>query len=1763
MPSRIRGLVYRFAFFLAGGAIQCLAQADFTLTVSPSSQPVWQAQSTSHLVTVTPSGGFSGVVSFTVSGLPAGATGSFNPATVTGSGTTTLTVAAGPGTPTGTSSLTITGTSGSLVRTTSATLVVVVPPPITYTYDAAGRLTSVTDQFGQSAIYTYDAVGNLLSITRQGTNQLSIQAFSPGSGPVGTTVTILGSGFSTTPSQNTVKFNGVTATVTSSSNTLIVTSVPAGATTGLISVTNANGTANSATAFTVTATPPAPTISSYTPVMAVSGVPLTVSGTSFLTNPSSNTVKISGTTVSVVSATISSLTVTVPSVCGSGPVTVQTPYGTAASIQDFFFVPFPYVATNVVLAARAALGTTYTATFANSDQAALLIFDGTQGQKIRMLFNSTGVSHKALVYNPDGTVLLNETSLGTSGNVIETPAFGSTGTYTLLVKGFLGKVDVTLANPPSAGDYSISAVSEFFRNYPQGQAYKVYLSSGSGFTQTVTFSATGLPAGATASFSPASASGNAVSVLSFAVSGVAAGSYPFTIVGTAGALTRTAAATLNVNPLPSPWLSQDIVSPQIAGRAEHGGGVFTLQGSGANNGSVTDAMHFAYQTLSGDGTIVARVTGTENYTTSAFATNAAFAGVMIRETLAANATSMRLRYKSTAGLQLQTRTATGGALTTTTGPAVTAPYWLKVTRQGNNLAAFASNDGANWTQVGATTTITMASTVYIGLTAAADNFADISRVVFDNVSISSGANFSLTASPASQSTAPGGSAQYTVTVAALSGFSGTVNLGASGLPSGATATFTPAAVTGSGTSTMTINTTTGTPAGTSTVSVSGISGSLTQTSTVSFVVGAPDYSLSVTPTSRTTNVSTVVTYTVTLTYLNGFAGTVDLSVTGVPAGSTASFNPTSVTGTGNSTLTVTVGSNTPPRTWNLTIIGRSGTMSRTATAALTVNSTNFTVSLTPSWLTAPAGGGAPARTVTVTGANGFVKTVTLSTTGLPAGATASFNPPTVTGSGTSTMTVTTTGGIAAATYNFNVVGTAIDNAQGNPTRTAAAVLVVYTSGTLPAGWTGGDIGAVGIPGAAGYSGNTFTVQGSGTGTGFAMTSDQLQFASQSLTGDGTIIARIATTQNLLFYSKAGVMMRESLAANSTYAFVPLEYTNPTNVWFYRRTSTGAGVSNTGGPAVSAPTWMRLTRAGSNFSGYYSSDGLTWTQVGATAAINMASGIYAGLAVASQDNSTMTNATFDNVLVAGSTPTHYLVPSPFARTIATGSGTAYYTVQIGALNGFTGSVSLSASGLPAGATATFTSSTVTDTSILKIETDQTVAAGTYTITISGVSGGTTRTTDVKLTVSQTAPANLGGGWANQDVGSVGVAGSATANAYWSVQGSGATIGGTADGFQYVYQAMQGDGSIVARVLNMQTFNANSKAGVMIRESFVAGARNAMVAVQGNSKVEFQSRTTAGGSTTQTNGPTVRAPYWVRVVRAGNTFTAYHSADGSSWTQLGTAVTIAMPASAYVGVAVSSENNTALTTGVMDSATITGAGADFYMSAKTTMPVRVNAGGTAYTDPQNRIWSADYGYNGGSTFSTTSAISNTTTPELYQIQRYATGSLQYQFSVANGTYTVALKFAELSYNAAGQRKFNASLNGTTVLSNFDTYAEAGGKFIAVDRTFNVVVTGGQITILLTGVVQNPQINAIEILPAANNGEYTVTVNALGGFSGAVTLSSSGLPGGASATLTPGTVTGAGTATLAITTSGVAVGNYPFTIIGSSGGATRTTTAVLTVN
>ena len=153
------------------------------------------------------------------------------------------------------------------------------------------------------------------------------------------------------------------------------------------------------------------------------------------------------------------------------------------------------------------------------------------------------------------------------------------------------------------------------------------------------------------------------------------------------------------------------------------------------------------------------------------------------------------------------------------------------------------------------------------------------------------------------------------------------------------------------------------------------------------------------------------------------------------------------------------------------------------------------------------------------------------------------------------------------------------------------------------------------------------------------------------------------------------------------------------------------------------------------------------------------------------------------------------------------------------------------------------------------------------------------------------------------------------------------------------------------------------------------------------------------------------------------------------------------------------------------------------------IRVNAGGSAYRDSKGQTWSADYGFNTGSiSHSASSApITGSADPTLFKSARVGVitaPELQYQFPLVNGLYKVNLYFAETYYNKAGSRVFDVQMQGATVFSALDIFAQAGLDHPLV-KSAQVSVTKGQIVIRFVhrANANVPVISAIEILPSGS--------------------------------------------------------------------------------
>jgi phosphatidylserine/phosphatidylglycerophosphate/cardiolipin synthase-like enzyme len=197
--------------------------------------------------------------------------------------------------------------------------------------------------------------------------------------------------------------------------------------------------------------------------------------------------------------------------------------------------------------------------------------------------------------------------------------------------------------------------------------------------------------------------------------------WSFTTAGTSGGGGTTTA-------LPSGWSTSDVGSTGAAGSASYSNGTFTVTGAGADVWGTADAFRYAYTTLAGDGSIVARVASVQY--TAAWAK----AGVMVRGSLSSSSAHAFMLVSAGKGVAFQRRTAGGGTSTSTAGSLSTAPRWVKLTRTGSTLTAYESADGNTWQKIGSDT-IALGSTAYIGLAVSSHVNGVLCTATFDHVTV--------------------------------------------------------------------------------------------------------------------------------------------------------------------------------------------------------------------------------------------------------------------------------------------------------------------------------------------------------------------------------------------------------------------------------------------------------------------------------------------------------------------------------------------------------------------------------------------------------------------------------------------------------------------------------------------------------------------------------------------------------------------------------------------------------------------------------------------------------------------------------------------------------------------------------------------------------------------------------------------------------------------------------------------------------------------
>jgi hypothetical protein len=294
-------------------------------------------------------------------------------------------------------------------------------------------------------------------------------------------------------------------------------------------------------------------------------------------------------------------------------------------------------------------------------------------------------------------------------------------------------------------------------------------------------------------------------------------------------------------------------------------------------------------------------------------------------------------------------------------------------------------------------------------------------------------DFKGVVAPLSTVLVPGSSVSFTVTLTPLYGFTGDVTMGATNLPNGITPSYNPVTVKGgNGTTTITLTASNSLPLGNYTFNLSGNSGGLTHTTVVPVEVNSSigDFGGSVSPSIQNVAQGGTAVYPITITPTGGFTGDVTLSVSGLPPGTTATLSQNPIHGgSGTSNLTVTTSGSTPsPSVTTATVTATSGILTHSHTIYLGVApaAESISGSITPSnSVSASAGGTANYILNLSTSNNSANADMTLSVDGVPAGATASFVPPTInTGTGSSTLKVVApAGALAQGTYTLTVTMT--------------------------------------------------------------------------------------------------------------------------------------------------------------------------------------------------------------------------------------------------------------------------------------------------------------------------------------------------------------------------------------------------------------------------------------------------------------------------------------------------------------------------------------------------------------------------------------------------------------------------------------------------------------------------------------------------------------------------------------------------------------------
>jgi hypothetical protein len=1259
---------------------------SFALSDSPSVLSINQGASATTKVTVTPQFGFSGSVSLAVtSALPSGVTASWgtNPT----SGFSVLTLTASSSAPAATVGLTITGTSGSLTASTTLNLTVYAP---TFTLSASSANIGLGSS-GTSYVYVYPVDGFTGSVNLAVTGLPSgvTASFSPNPTSGSSALTLTASS-TATPGQ-------YTATITGTSGPLTVTTTLAlgifapGFT---LSASNAYiGQGNSGT-FPVYVTSQYGFNGSVN--LAVTGLPAGVTA-SFAPNPTTGNTTLTLTASSTAPIGTGTLTITGT----SGSLTATTTFAFGVFVPDFTLSAY----SNTTIG-QGSSATSYVNVSPEYG------FNGSVNLAVTGLPSGVTAS-----FAPNPTV-------GNSMMTLTASSTAALGTQTLTITGTSGSL--TRSTTATVGVYAPTfTLSASNVNVGPGSSGSTYVNvfSQYGFTGSVNLAVTGLPSGVTASFTPNPTTGTSALTLT-ASSTATPGTATLTITGSSGSLTASTTLTLSVA-APSFTLAAGSVS---VGQGNSTTGYISVTPQYGFTGSVNltatnlpsgVTASFAPNPTNGNSTLTltasgsstpgqytATVTGTSGSLTVSTVLNVTVA--MPSFTISANSASVGQGGSTTSYVYVYGQNGFNGNVN------------LAVTGLPSGVtASFATNP----TTFSSTLTLTASSTAPIGQYNATITGTSGSVTASTPLTLSISVP-SFTLSAGSISAGQGGTGTSNIYVYGQSGFSGSVRLAVTGLPSGVTASFAPNP-TSTGNTLLTLTVSSTASVGTTTLTVTGTSGSLTASTPLSLTVSSPGFTVSDYSSVSVGQGSSATSY-VYVNPQNGFTGSVNLAVTGLPSGVTASFasNPIS---TGSSVLTLTASSTATLGQYNVTITGTSGTLTSSTPLNVTIYAASFTLSDYPS---GSVGQGTSATSyVNVNPQGGFTGSVTLAITGLPSGVTASFaSNPVSTGSSALTLTASSTA--ALGQYTAIITGT-----SGSHTASTPLVVSVYAPTFTLSDYSSMTVGRgnfttsyVNVSPQFGFTGSvTLAVAGLPSGVTASFSPNPISNGSSLLTLTASSTASLGQ-YNVIITGTSGSATASTPMSVGVYApaFTLYDYSNVaigqgSSAASYVNVTPQYGFTGTVSLAVSGlPSGVTAT-----FSPNPISNGSSLMTL--TASSTAALGQYTAIITGTSGSLTATTPITVGVYVPSFTLSDY--PSVAINQGASGTSNVNVTPQYG----FTGSVSLAASGLPSGVTATFAPNPTTGSSVMTLTASNPATPGTFVVTITGTSGNVTATTTMNLTV----------------------------------------------------------------------------------------------------------------------------------------------------------------------------------------------------------------------------------------------------------------------------------------------------------------------------------------------------------------------------------------------------------------------------------------------